>query len=319
MSSLYPVASGTLPQATDINQFINMLNGTNDVGPITLAPLLANPTTTGFSLLAQAGSSLGVGAYNYQFTYVTGQYKTDNTLLVTGETLPTSALPITTTSGNTTVKVTVPTLLPSSVIAIRIYRTSVGGSDYKLITTLKAGNTQYIDSTADGSRGVVPPTANTTGTMLNAQNPFMYVRGGVWGGIGSSNTLAQFPTTTGNGVVTTSLINGFHFSGYDIICDIAGTYVLSMLASINGLTTGISWESVIRRYPLGGGSFGDDVFGTYGYNAASTTYSSPDGPILFHEIALQLSVSDKIQFFTRAGEAPRNINAFMLKIERISN
>lgn len=58
--------------------------------------------------------------------------------------------------------------IPVSAIAINIYRTSVGGSDYKLVATVKAGSANYSDSVADASRGSqTPPVSNTTGTNIS--------------------------------------------------------------------------------------------------------------------------------------------------------
>lgn len=168
--ALYDIVSGTSAVASDVEQLINIFNGKHDVGTINLAPALSAPSSSSFTLTPQAGNSLGVGAYNYQFTYVTGQYKSDGfTLVKTGETLPSATQSFTTTSGNTAVKITLPTSgLPTSAIAINIYRTSVGGSDYKLVATVKVGSANYTDSTADASRGAqTPPTINTTGTSIS--------------------------------------------------------------------------------------------------------------------------------------------------------
>jgi hypothetical protein len=171
--ALYDVAVGGLPQASDINQLVDIFLGTHDIGTITFAPPVSVPSTTGFSLLAQSGSTLGAGAYNYVFTYVTGYYKSDGTLVQTGETTASSALAITTASGSTTVKVTVPVPSVGSVCATRIYRTAVGGSTYGLIATIKDGTTIYVDSTADASRGAAAPTTNNTGTNLNINNGYV--------------------------------------------------------------------------------------------------------------------------------------------------
>jgi hypothetical protein len=168
--ALYDIVSGNTAVASDIEQLITVFNGKHDIGNISLAPQISAPSSGSFSLTSQSGSSLGVGAYNYQFSYITGQYKSDGiTLVQTAETTVSSALSITTTSGNTTVKVTLPTSgLPTSAIAINIYRTSVGGSDYKLVATVKIGSANYTDNVADASRGSqTPPSSNTTGTSFN--------------------------------------------------------------------------------------------------------------------------------------------------------
>lgn len=312
--ALYDIISGQAAVASDVEQLINIFNGKHDIGNLSFAPQLSAPSSGSFSLATQAGSSLGIGAYNYQFTYVTGQYKSDGvTLVQTGETTVSASKSITTTSGNTNVLVTLPTSsLPTSLVAINIYRTSVGGSDYKLIATVKAGSVNYTDSTSDASRGSqTPPSTNTTGTF----RPYVYIRGGngVWNGITSSNTLGQFPTASG-GPVNISQLNGFHLSGNDIICDTGGKYILEAWATISGLNDLISWDLLIRRYYLGGGTYGDDINGTYGYSGLGSNYGSPEGPILSHKIVLDLSPTDKIQFYTRAGEAPRSINNYALFI-----
>lgn len=221
--SLYTVQAGlTLPQASDVNQYANIFNGTHDIGVNTLAPQLTAPSTTGFSLLAQSGGNLGVGTYQYVFTYITGQYKTDNTIQITGETVVSSALSVTTTSANKTVQVTLPVPVPVSIIGIRIYRTSVGGTDYKLVATVKAGNTSYIDSVADASRGTgTPPTANTTGTVLSMPaNPAYTVA-------------ANGPSSLASNVETLISYNGNDFVNGVFTAPMAGTYVFAVSVYTN--------------------------------------------------------------------------------------
>lgn len=177
--ALYDIVTNNPAVASDVEQLVNIFNGKHDIGSISLAPSLSTPSSSSFGLTAQSGSSLGAGTYNYQFTYVTGQYKSDGiTLVSTGETLPTSALSITTTAGNTNVSITLPSSLPNSVIAINIYRTSVGGSDYKLVATVKAGSASYVDSTTDGNRGTqTPSTSNNTGTRIIANLEVLWTGG----------------------------------------------------------------------------------------------------------------------------------------------
>lgn len=167
--SLYPLNVGNSPMPSDITQLINAFNGTHDIGAINLAPALSPPSINSFSLTAQGGNILGVGVYYYQFSYVTGQYKSDgSTLVQTGETVSTTTISITTTNGNTAVKINLPLSLPASVVAINIYRTSVNGLVTNLIATVKAGNASFTDNIADVNRGAqTVPTANTTGTTLS--------------------------------------------------------------------------------------------------------------------------------------------------------
>lgn len=165
--SLYNLNVGDLPQISDVNQLTDMFNGKHDTGAVTFAPQLSTPSITGVSASAQVGTSLGIGAYNYQLTAVTGYYKTNGTLQKTGETPVSSAVALTTTSGNQAGKITLPTTgLPTSQVAWGIYRTAVGGSTYGLVATVKVGNASYTDTTTDGNRGAVPPTTNTTGITI---------------------------------------------------------------------------------------------------------------------------------------------------------
>jgi hypothetical protein len=310
--ALYDIVSGTTAVASDVEQLVNIFNGKHDIGNISLAPQISSPSSSSFSLASQSGSSLGVGAYNYEFTYVTGQYKSDGvTLVQTGETPVSSNLSITTTSGNTTVKVTLPTSgLPTSAIAINIYRTSVGGSDYKLVATVKAGSANYTDSTADASRGSqVPPTSNTTGTMLSAQNPYFYYVGGQSGIIGSSGTLNQFPVSGSIGL-------GMHLSSYDVVIDSPGKYVLECTALINGLNALASFDLLIRVVHTDN-SYGDDVSYVIGFSGAGGNYY-PQGVLNHVSVIKDLKASDKVQFYCRCSEAPRNINAYWLKGFKIS-
>lgn len=231
--ALYPVSVGSPPMASDVNQLIDLFAGIHDVGKITFAPVLSAPISTSFTVTAVTGSTLGVGAYQYEFTYVTGYYKTDGTLLITGETTVSSMVSITTTSGSTSVQITLPTTgLPASAVAIRIYRTAVGGATYGLVTTVKAGTSGYTDSIADASLGTVPPASNTTGTyvadvgqistlktntktsIVNAINEHVtdFVSNVKYGAAtGSANvyavTLSPAPTSYGDGMAVAVKIN----------------------------------------------------------------------------------------------------------------
>jgi len=106
-----------------------------------------------------AGTTLGVGVYQYAITYVDR----------VGETTPGTSRSITTTTNNTNVSLTSIPTGPSSTFSAnplttkrRIYRTTVGGSQLKLLATLNDNTTTtYTDSTADGSLGANAPTSNT--------------------------------------------------------------------------------------------------------------------------------------------------------------
>lgn len=207
--SLYDVTVGSAPMASDVNQLVDIFDGKHDVGPIILAPQVNAPDYTLYSLQAQSGSTLGIGAYNYKFTYVTGIYKSNGTLQLTGETTASSAVSLTTTSGNTSIKVTLPNPPDLQTVATRIYRTAVGGSSYGLVATVKDGTTTYTDSMADGSRGATYPASNTTGTYfnqhVNAGGKIIYNANGI--GFGTTNVY----TGNGNDVSTSTNIDHIWF------------------------------------------------------------------------------------------------------------
>jgi hypothetical protein len=324
--ALYPFSVGDLPMPSDINQIVNMLTGAHDVGQLNLAPKIQDPTTTGFSLTAQAGSSLGVGQYGFQFGLVTGQYKTNGTLVKTGETLPTPSLTITTTSGNTTVKITLPTTgLPASVIAFNIYRTSVGGTDYKLIATVKVGNTSYIDSTADASRGTqTPPTANTTGTILSGlmygSFPYMFLSHASGFSISSTNTLINVPINVSADLGqagAVSLTLGHDANGDYIYIPVGGVYVVQAELWISGLNNAQVFQFLSRRY-LSSGSYGDDQQGMYGYSGLGNNYGSGKQGLQFiYQSAWACDAGGKIYFFAQCSEAPRTINGYSIQVTKV--
>jgi hypothetical protein len=127
-----PTSSGgsDFPLASDVNQFAKAFSGVEDVGTLTLASPTPDPTTAP-TCAASAGSSLGVGTYVYAFTRVVGHVRDSAAMVVTGETLPSPTTSVTTTSGNQSVQLTLPTSPGAPVIGRRVYRTTVGGSQLK--------------------------------------------------------------------------------------------------------------------------------------------------------------------------------------------
>lgn len=110
-----------------------------------------------------ASTNLGIGAYKYAVTFVDR----------TGETLPGTQLNITTTSGNQAVNLTSIPLGPKetagSTVPLttkrRIYRTTVGGAQLKLLTTLNDNSTTtFNDTIVDGSLGANAPVSSTYAT-----------------------------------------------------------------------------------------------------------------------------------------------------------
>lgn len=271
--SFYSSNVGDLPMPSDVNQFTNVFNGTHDIGLINLAPILSVPSSSSFSLTAQSGGSLGVGSYSYQITYVTGQYKTNNTLQKTGETTVSSSLSITTTTTNKSVGINLPTTgLPTSAIAFNIYRTSVGGSDYKLITTVKVGNANYTDTMADTSRGSAPPTVNTTGTTLRmpAQTSFVALP------LSMSNVAANVETTIN--------YNGVNFNSGIFTAPQTGNYMF-----IANLYLNVTNGEVIMWFYVNG----SPLYVLDKYKNPTTTIAEyvMHGPILFG-----LNAGDTVKF-----------------------
>ncbi|HEY3314999.1 MAG TPA: hypothetical protein VGL40_06935 [Bacillota bacterium] len=165
------LSPGTDPLNTDIQQIIAALTGLHDVGPISLAGVIAAPGAPTVAVNATAG--LLNGAYTYKVTLVTGYVDSDGTMHLQGE-----------TPGGTTSASVAPvsqkvdlTAIPTgaagtAAVARRIYRTAAGGADgtQKLVVTINDNvTTSYTDNLADASLGAVVPTGNTTGTYHAAE------------------------------------------------------------------------------------------------------------------------------------------------------
>lgn len=118
------------------------------------------PTTAMVAALA-TGTALGVGAYQYAYTFLTAD----------GESTPSNITNITTTSGNQAVNLSSVPLGPAGTTGRRIYRTIVGGTALKSLTTINDNTTTaYSDTTTDStliSVGVAPPAHSTFGGALN--------------------------------------------------------------------------------------------------------------------------------------------------------
>lgn len=176
--SLYKITAGPKasggsgpPLASDINQVAKVLEGTQDAGTLQLAAPVAAPASAP-TAVATTGSALGVGAYVYAVTFITGHRRDDQTTPVVYETTASPTVAVTTTSGNQAVTLSsLPVSASASVIGKRIYRTVVGGAQRKLVATIANGVTSYVDTTPDASLGANEPTTNTTGTTLAGYVP----------------------------------------------------------------------------------------------------------------------------------------------------
>lgn len=120
------------------------------------------------------GTALEVGAYKYVYTY----YNPINGV----RTPPSTAVSITTTTGNEAVNLTViaPSTDPQG-IQIEIWRTVVAGSTYYKVATITNVNTTYADTTPDASLGTALDTEGLT-TVPNTNifllyNDYVYMAG----------------------------------------------------------------------------------------------------------------------------------------------
>lgn len=107
--------------------------------------------------LAGAGAgNLSNGIYRYKCTFVTADGETEGGSASSAVTVSDA-----TTNGKVSISA-IPTG-GNSVTSRKIYRTAVGGSTYKLLTTISDNTTTtYTDNTADASLGTDCPATNTT-------------------------------------------------------------------------------------------------------------------------------------------------------------
>jgi hypothetical protein len=146
-----------------------------------------------------------------------------------------------------------------------------------------------------------------------------YIRSNAsWGGIGSANTLYQVPTLFATGAVVTGYsVSGFHNSNWDIVCDVAGRYVLSIQAMIDGLNAGASF--VVQTSIVKSGIQTDDYTVVIGPSGVNANNSFPNGVLNRNQIMVDLAVGDIVRFYVKATETPRNINGFWCMGYKISS
>lgn len=155
------------PLASDVNQYAKGFDGREDVGRIALAPKVLAPNSPGVGMTS-AGSELEVGTYVYSMTFVTGHVRGDGTMDIRGETDESATWVVVTFAGNRRVALSsLPIPTDTTVIGKRLYRTEVDGTQRKLVTTLTANVTTYLDVVPDGNLGSDAPTQNSTGTYVD--------------------------------------------------------------------------------------------------------------------------------------------------------
>lgn len=169
---LYRIDVGATPRASDINQIVDGINGLVDFGQVVFAAPVAAPVSAG-TAASMNGAGLSIGTFTYAVSFVTGVRRSDGTLYVTGETPVSPTWTTLTTSGYQRVAIAnLPNGAPT-VIGKRIYRSDVNGnaSTLKLVATLPATQTTYVDSTPEAERGAAPSATNTTGTWVTLCAP----------------------------------------------------------------------------------------------------------------------------------------------------
>lgn len=172
MNGFYQVIPGSKqqggsgpPLASDVNQYAKAFSGEADVGTIRLADQVASPTSG--TAVAVAGEEMGVGTYQYALTFVTGHRRDDGTILEVGETTPSVTWSATTVAWYQRVSIADLQAPPSpTVVRKRLYRTTAGGTQLKLVATLEVTATTYVDMTPDAALGAAPPATNTTGSHI---------------------------------------------------------------------------------------------------------------------------------------------------------
>jgi hypothetical protein len=117
--------------------------------------------------------------------------------------------------------------------------------------------------------------------------------------------------------VTNYSVLGFHNSGWDIVCDVKGRYVLSLQAIIDGLNAGASF--VVQTSVIKSGVQTDDYTVIIGPSGVNANNSFPNGLLNRNQIIVDLNVGDIIRFYVKATETPRNINGFWCTGFKISS
>lgn len=113
------------------------------------------------AVLAGVAGNVDNGAHNYLITFVTGDGETDAGAVSAAVTIIDKTI-------NGQVSLSNIQIGGANVIARKIYRTSAGGTTYRLLATLSDNiTTVYVDNSADASLGAGAPSANTT------QDPYL--------------------------------------------------------------------------------------------------------------------------------------------------
>jgi hypothetical protein len=165
MTNLYRVGNGTNGSPTDLDQVVDALAGTNDVGAIAAFA----PINTPVALTATINTTSGnlTGAYQYKVALLTGYWQGQigvGTLYPQGNTGGGTASNSVSPSSQQANLSNIP-IGGTGVVARAIYRTKANGSTYYFLTQISDNvTTSWIDNIADASLTVVMPSTNTTGS-----------------------------------------------------------------------------------------------------------------------------------------------------------
>ncbi len=162
---LYQVQNNAIPDARDLNQFVQVLTGQGDAGPLSLFAPLGAP---GAPTTALSAGSLS-GAYQWAYWWITGLPGGGGLVHLTGYS-PTGTPTASQNLSSQQATVTIGTV-PTGAIGWGLARTLAGGSTlYRVFNVMidQNGNlaTQATDNTPDSELVVLAPTVNTTGTTF---------------------------------------------------------------------------------------------------------------------------------------------------------
>ena len=164
---------------------------------------------------------------------------------------------------------------PAGVTGRRVYRTTGGGSTYKLVATLADNTTTtYLDAKADGSLGATMPTTNTT-TINTAQIAVSAIAAGPAGVTGRKlyrtavgGTALQLLTTLANNT-TTTYTDATPDANLGAAAPTIGTAVLAQ-AMLSAIAVGQAPTSTRRIYRTAVGGSALKLLTTLANNTATT-------------------------------------------------
>ncbi|WDL96954.1 sialidase family protein [Alicyclobacillus sp. ALC3] len=171
---LESIAKGSLPTAAQIQQFINVLTGVRDAGPLSLLGPVENPAIAP-AVTLQSGSL--TGDYQWGFYWITGIETGSGSFNITGRTLV-SALTTAQTLSSQQASVSIAGItVPTGVVGWGVVRNQNGGSTWyevpgseQFLSSSGAMPLVFFDNVADANLVTAAPSTNTTGTTLGGSS-----------------------------------------------------------------------------------------------------------------------------------------------------